>query len=273
VITVVDPDAPRVADRLHRRHPQLEGAADVVVVTADIDPLEAAAVTSVCPDIAFVCIDDDAVALQAGLRLRSLLAPSGALVVVELVRAEGIAGLVDKPGQPDHIRAFDLYRRTMRPELLLGGTYELLARAIHAEYVDEQRRLGVTTDTNQSVVVWELLPEALKESNRDQAAHIGTKLAAVGRGMAPLGSWDVDTNIFTETEIEQLAELEHERWVRQRRIDGWTPGPRNVREKKTPYLVEWDALTDDVKEWDRQAVRKIPVFLARAGYQIVGSQT
>ena len=31
----------------------------------------------------------------------------------------------------------------------------------------------------------------------------------------------------------------------------------------------WDELSEDVKEWDRRAVRGIPAFLARAGYQLI----
>ena len=119
---------------------------------------------------------------------------------------------------------------------------------------------------------WEELPESLKESNRDQAAHIGTKLAAVGRGVVPLADWDADRNTgFSHDEIELLAEMEHERWVEQRRLDGWTPGPKDIVAKHTPYLVPWSALGEEVKEWDRQAVRGIPSFLARAGYQIISS--
>ena len=93
----------------------------------------------------------------------------------------------------------------------------------------------------------------------------------LGWGIAPLTDWDAgETFIFSPAQIEMLSELEHERWVRQRRLDGWTQGPKDVEGKKTPYLGLWDTLNDEVKEWDRQAVRGIPAFLARAGYQIVG---
>lgn len=268
-ITVVDPDASLTMDRLQRRHPQLEHAADVTIVDADIDPLDTFVLPDVRPDFGFVCIDDDAVALHASLRLRASMPDPRMVIVVELIRARGIGGLIDHPGNSDHVHVFNLYTRTMRPELLLGGTYELLARAIHAEYVAERRGKGSTAEVNPSLVTWEELPRSLRESNRDQAADIGTKLAALSRGIAPLTEWDIGPSAFSDQEIEQLAELEHERWVIQRRSDGWKSGPKKVDAKTTPYLVEWDALTDEVKEWDRQAVRKIPLFLSRVGYQIV----
>ena len=119
------------------------------------------------------------------------------------------------------------------------------------------------------MVPWELLSDSLKESNRDQAAHIGMKLAAIGCGIAPLSDWDADRLTFTKAEIEQLAEMEHERWIEQRLRDGWRPGPKDIEAKVSPYLVPWVQLSDDVKEWDRRAVRGIPGFLARAGYQMI----
>lgn len=268
-ITVIDPHATAQTDRLRRRYAQLDHAADIHPVTAALDPLDPNNVPRADWTMAYVCIDTDSVALHTALTVRHQLAHTDALVVVELVQANGMARLIDRPDHSDHIRAFNLLDRTLQPDLLLGGTYELLARAIHQTYLDEQRESGATTATNPSMVPWEQLPDSLKESNRDQAAHIGGKLATVGRGIAPLTDWDADKITFTTDEVELLAEMEHDRWVIQRRTDGWTPGTKDIDAKTTPYLVPWNELSDEVKEWDRQAVRGIPTFLARAGYQSV----
>ena len=74
---------------------------------------------------------------------------------------------------------------------------------------------------------------------------------------------------FGPDEIEQMAELEHDRWVSERRADGWKLGPeRDVLKKITPYLVSWEELPDEVREWDREAVRRIPELLAAVGLEI-----
>ena len=66
-----------------------------------------------------------------------------------------------------------------------------------------------------------------------------------------------------------MARLEHERWVVERRLAGWLSGPqRDPDHKITPYLVPYDELTDDVKEWDREAVRAIPDVLALAKFEV-----
>ena len=68
----------------------------------------------------------------------------------------------------------------------------------------------------------------------------------------------------------RLAELEHERWCRERTAEGWTAGPTRDDERKvTPYLVDWDQLPEDVKDYDRNAVRALPELLTFAGYEIV----
>ncbi len=269
-ITVLDPDAERLVGLLQARYPQLDHVAEVQGVETGAGHLDCSTLRSGGPwQAAYVCIDDDSMALDVALQARQCLEDRSTPVVVDLSVSPGLAGLVQRPAGSDGIRAFDLFERTLRPDLLLGGTYEILARAIHAEYVDEERRQGATATSNPSVVPWEQLPDPLKESNRDQAAHIGVKLAAIGRGIAPLNDWEADQLTFTGAEVEQLAEQEHRRWVEQRLRDGWTLGPKDIDARVTPYLVPWEQLSDEVRELDRRPVRGIPGFLARAGYQVV----
>jgi hypothetical protein len=188
--------------------------------------------------------------------------------VVRLSQSKGLSGLLERSGN-DQILPLYLLEESMNPELLLGGTYEVLAREIHALYVEEQSELGVDASTNDSMVPWEDLPESLKESNRDQSAHIGTKLRAIGCDIAPLSDWDAKEFTFTPAELEMLAELEHERWMEQRLREGWTLGEKDVANSRSPHLVPWRELSDEMREWDRRAVRHIPDLLAGAGYQIV----
>ena len=104
--------------------------------------------------------------------------------------------------------------------------HETLARAIHDQYVLQQRTLGETADTNPSLVTWDELSARLKEANRNQADHIGIKLGAIGYGLEPLDNWDADLFTFTRDEIERLAVLEHERWLDDYRDAGWQRAPR-----------------------------------------------
>jgi hypothetical protein len=74
---------------------------------------------------------------------------------------------------------------------------------------------------------------------------------------------------FTEDEIERLAEMEHGRWNIERLLAGWTWGEsREEAAKTSPCLVPWSELPDEVKQWDLQAVARIPELLAKAGYEV-----
>lgn len=146
---------------------------------------------------------------------------------------------------------------------------EVIAQAIHAEYVRNQKAKGETTETNSTLVSWEKLPEHLKESNRAQALHIAEKLKAIGCGITELGDGELGEFEFTREEIELLARMEHERWVEERLANGWTVGPKDIDKKTTPWLlVPYEELPDEEQEKDRESVRGIPKFLAKIGVAV-----
>jgi len=146
---------------------------------------------------------------------------------------------------------------------------EVIAQAIHAEYVRNQKAKGETTETNSSLVSWEELPEHVKKSNRAQALHIAEKLKAIGCGITELEDRELGEFEFTHEEIEQLARMEHERWAEERLANGWTVGPKDIDKKTTPWLlVSYEELPDEEQEKDRQTVRGIPEFLAKVGLAV-----
>jgi hypothetical protein len=115
---------------------------------------------------------------------------------------------------------------------------------------------------------WDSLPSDLKESNRQQAAHIEEKLRRIGCVVSDAEPRD-ELIQFRDAEVELMAEMEHKRWVDERRAQGWRLGQeRSHSQKVSPYLVRWEELPDDVKQLDRDAVRSIPVLLRRAGLAI-----
>jgi hypothetical protein len=194
--------------------------------------------------------------------------------VVAAVRAGGLASLLEgEEGATagfENLHAFGLLDHTLSADLLLGSTYEILARAMHEEYVRQQEAEGHTPETKPAMVPWEELREDFKESNRRQARHIGVKLKAVGCGIAPLTDWEAESFRFTDREMERLAEMEHDRWMEEKRREGWIYAPeRDDMKKRSPYLLPWNELPDKVKEWDRAFIRGLPRFLAGVGFQII----
>jgi hypothetical protein len=143
---------------------------------------------------------------------------------------------------------------------------ERIARAIHERYRRNQESRKSAADP--AMQPWEELTESLKESNRHQAVGISAKLQAIGYAIAAANGKTAVLR-FTPGELERLAVMEHERWVAERRAAGWTLGPeREVERKISPYFVPWEELVEEIREYDREAVRAIPEILAEAGLEI-----
>jgi hypothetical protein len=143
---------------------------------------------------------------------------------------------------------------------------EQLARSIHHDYVAKSQARG---ETNPAAVPWEELPDDLRHANVAQAADIGAKLAAISAEAVAEPATAPEFR-FTATEVEELAELEHERWMSERIAQGWTYGDKRDNERKIhPLLVDWAVLPEGDRQKDRDAVRAIPGILHDAGYQIV----
>jgi hypothetical protein len=70
-------------------------------------------------------------------------------------------------------------------------------------------------------------------------------------------------------EIESLAKACHEAWLKQKRKDGWTLGPRSDRKKTNPILMQYDKLDDEGKEANRKSARVVRAKLLEVGYRIV----
>lgn len=151
----------------------------------------------------------------------------------------------------------------------IRGTHELVARAIHEEDVARQAALGISSDKNPSLLPWNELPQALRETNLQQAEDIAKKLLLIncGIGIAIRDVKPVFT--FTDEEVEQLAEEEHARWMKEKGGRSWTHGltrldPDHVHNG----LVPWNKLTEAEKEKDRHAVRALPAILAKVHLKV-----
>ncbi len=174
------------------------------------------------------------------------------------------AALPSRPQMELHVDADAFYNLVLR-DALLSTKIEKIARALHEKYRRDQK--GRKSEDDPAMQPWEQLDETLRESNRAAARDIPAKLEAMGYDFdAPKG--DVKPVSFSDDELERLAKMEHERWNRERIAAGWKLGPRDSKKKRSPYLVSWDRVSNDVKKWDREAVQGIPQAMADAGFRI-----
>lgn len=165
-----------------------------------------------------------------------------------------------------------IFMKLVVRDILLGSAREILARAIHEKYREEN--IKERSPDDYAMKEWENLNPDLKESNFRQADHIPVKLKAVGCDFIPVSGREPVLFTFTADEIEVMAKLEHERFVTERLLQGWVPGPRDDKKKTSPYLVKWEDLPlpaegkKDIREYDRDFARAISGLLSKAGFEI-----
>lgn len=146
---------------------------------------------------------------------------------------------------------------------------EEVAQAIHAEFLKENRHKRVDPACKD----WETLGATYKKSNRSQADYIEPILRRHGFGVQPVGSDGPSDTVSAESrfeaQVEAMAQMEHGRWIVDRLQDGWVYGEERSYEMKThPDLVPWEHLGEDVRQYDRNAVKAFPKVLSAVGLEI-----
>ena len=149
-----------------------------------------------------------------------------------------------------------------------------LARTIHEDYVRRERAKPVDAPDKKSAAdrslrSWSKLDEDLREQNRSQASDIRGKLEAIGCALAPATDEPRPPFELSDHEMETLARLEHERWMRVKAEQGWTWGARrDDAAKRSPHMKPWAALDESTRDKDRDAIRLIPSLVEMAGCRI-----
>jgi ppGpp synthetase/RelA/SpoT-type nucleotidyltranferase len=171
-----------------------------------------------------------------------------------------VPGFFVLPCDPMTIRAF-VHSGEME---LDQNRIDKMARAVHENFLEENR----WKNTDPAMMPWESLREDLKHSNREQAAYIEETLGRAGYGVRQLKG-KIGSRKLAAEDVEIMAEMEHGRWVVERLRSGWRYGSkRNPANRISPFIRPWSELPEDVKNWDRNAVRNFPRVLAKAGLEI-----
>lgn len=171
------------------------------------------------------------------------------------------------PADREALRAF--VNHPPRPDL---SAHDLgaIAEKIEEAYQQAFAHTTLTRELEQRKQYPEL-HQAFENSNLQQAAHIDEKLRRIGLHAVPARGAEARVYQFNDEQIEQLAEMEHGRWVVERTLAGWRLGPRDDARRQRPQLVSWDELNLQIEEKskDISAVKNIPRFLCAIGYEIV----
>jgi hypothetical protein len=201
-----------------------------------------------------------------------------------------------------HVDARDFVAKIHKLELS-GELLEKLAIAAHQHFCRGLEAARWTygkvenkkTKKHRNLKPYGELTEELREQNRGQVRDIPTKLAAVGYDMVPGRTGSHEVRKFPDEVVEELAIMEHARWMRQKIAAGWRYGKvKKVKDdvrKLHSCMVPWSeedrpnykeykdligpspkVLSPEEKKKDLDAIRSIPEILALAGYMVVGPE-
>ena len=177
---------------------------------------------------------------------------------------------------PLHANA-EHFLQLLAVDSLSADEREVLGKVVHANYVIQRKSDPRHDSGEESLKDWGDLPDYLKESSRQQADDYANKLRSVGlwfrrvrlgQTATPMNPKDM------EQKIEDLAIMEHDRFVAERRRKGWAAAPSTAKTSRDNQrllhncLFPWAELDEPTKDLDRAPMRSIPKFLADIGCEV-----
>lgn len=253
-------------------------------------------------DAVFVCIADEAIAVMQAARLANALAGAGQeqTPIIVRVREEqtGFGKLFHYRGQeglPSSIRPVGTDDRVYDVVTSMHPTVELVAQALHQDYLAlNQQRIREADNLwtarriadHPAVRTWTELDDKYKQSNRALARRLKKLLTITTPDGQVTRRFTIEfapTEVIhpnesfrlSSEELERLAQMEHENWMAEQAQARWQFGdpdlqlraPAGVTYNKN--MVPWSELDEEIKEYDRNIVRRLPFVLAKADYKLV----
>ncbi|MGL4543389.1 MAG: RyR domain-containing protein, partial [Polymorphobacter sp.] len=276
-LTIIDPRALEIEASLALRCPDLRGSVDIVLIdpgfSYDSRIVPRAALAAAHDDVpitlVYVNLENDQRSLAAAISMQSLVRRQGWTIgpIFTRVSAHGALpdqGIAGEVGQSAGLISFGSMYDFAAGIGLFESDPDALPRQFHESY-----RRGAPEHAAANMP-WEDLREEHRESNRRLVMHLPAKLASSGFDLrlwidaqAAPGNFDpggknlssVPSFAADPVLLERLAELEHERWMMERRLGGWQPGDKrdNVR-RIHPDLRPYADLSEHSKQFDREII-------------------
>jgi len=291
-VTIVDRDGARVRQVVQAEYPGIfdSGTPDVIVLRiAEVtlpgpvvpDDLPAR-LDDPLPTQHVVCFDDECFALSFALALRDALLGGvrrNAPIFVRTRRKHGLAALLDSnTGRreiPDGIFPFGTLERILRPEILNDRGLEALSEAIHEvtyklagevgkdqaappDAADDRAAARAAAAGRAAATAWESLDDLFRRSNRLAALHLDSKLRGLDLRRVPVTDAEISVPEVWTRRLEDLARLEHRRWLGAQVADGWRYGLRMDTLRRHTAMEDFDRLGPRDQDNDYLATALLP---------------
>ncbi|MDD6213416.1 MAG: RyR domain-containing protein [Clostridiales bacterium] len=166
-------------------------------------------------------------------------------------------------------------------EQMMGDMVDQYSRIAHERYrthrIQDALRFGFPQDeirriqSEDRMADWDNLKELYKENRRSQIRFLGERFEGFNTeiGLRPIlpGAADTLSELYGPI-LEELAQLEHQRWKQDQLSNGWSLGTLDPQLRRHPARVPYEDLDESVKDYIRVSVRSIPGYLKEIGYEL-----
>jgi len=280
-ITVIDLAADEKIGSFLFRYSAFENICDLHAVKGRYQDVGLATLRKACAEdqtllTVAVCFDSDFRSLECGLRLKNEFRDADFPIRVRSPQESALIEINNKDCLADQrLTLFGALEPACTVDRLLHAHTIRTARHMHDRYRKHSMAApGMTPEKikeNDSLRPWDELDDAFRQSCIQQVEHCPVKLRAVGCSwsLSPDGPAADNSPLsgdfrFTEAEVEMLARMEHARWNTERWLAGWLlvrNKKKDLAKKTSPWLLPWEELPEEIKEYDRVMVREIPIQL------------
>ena len=225
----------------------------------------------------YISADNDGDTFELGVTAKSVLSGQDLQVFLRLNLKNGINELLERDAGLPTLKVFGGINPACKASTIVREDLDGMAKLVHRNYLELREKQRQATPKEKwtekpADKPWEQLAENYREDNRNNADHLEVKLRAVSCLLVRSG--DLGSRVpheFTTEEVEVLAAMEHGRWNASKWLDGWKLGPRNDSLKLHDNLVPYSDLPENIKDYDRDTVRKLPQVYRDFGYSVVKS--
>lgn len=258
-IALLSPAANTIFENLTANYPaivDLVKLQPIVVEKANAKQLQTA-IQQISPNLIYLFhneIDEKLLALQKLTEHFSHIP----INICELDHHGSFEWLISEYSQDQSITFIDLNHAIDDYDDIFAHGLDSIAIAIHNNYVEQQLKKGDSPEQNASLVDWNGLAETLKNANRNQADHVAIKCHYL-TGKAYPSRAEVE-KALTQENVEYLAQMEHARWLAEKKLAGWqyTNNKKDPLKRLSPSLIEWSALSAEDQDKDKQTITQLP---------------
>lgn len=273
-ITLVSLDAEAFMMRVNSLYRNIQTIIDFKVVTKNPHHLTGKFLIEaglVDVDVIYICSGEDRYQASYSSRARELY-EDNVPVIRPFYRNNGW----NRINPPKNLYTFNILSKVAKIEDIINECLDRKAIAVHHRWLklairDYIKILSDKIDRNldlpepkHTMFPWHLLDEEIRDDNRSVVEHINVKLRSMGQ-LTDTAMYDTPEKasvnysfLLNTTTVEQLAEMEHRRWMATKYLYGWDPGlKRDLFLREHESLVDFSMLDPDTKLYDIDQIKQI----------------